>query len=52
MEKSVAILRKLLEDKEVIETSNEEFQTELFSDRVYVLTPAGQLVDLIKGATP
>lgn len=28
------------------------FRTELFSDRVYVLTPAGKLIDLVKGATP
>ncbi len=50
-EKSIAALRKLLE-----ETENDSlltsFHTELFSDRVYVLTPVGELIDLIKGATP
>lgn len=52
MEKSVAILRKMLDSKNTENTTADEFKSELFSDRVYVLTPAGQLLDLIKGATP
>lgn len=52
MEKSVAILRKMLDSKNTDDTTADEFKSELFSDRVYVLTPAGQLFDLIKGATP
>ncbi len=52
MEKSVAILRKLLEDKSTEPVAREEYRSELFNDRVYVLTPAGRLVDLVKGATP
>jgi GTP pyrophosphokinase len=52
MEKSVATLRKLLENKTLEPSSNEEFRSELFNDRVYVLTPAGRLVDLVKGSTP
>ena len=52
MEKSVAILRKLLEDKNSEPVAREEYRRELFNDRVYVLTPAGRLVDLVKGATP
>ncbi len=52
MDKSVAILRKLLDAKNTDVATTDEFRSELFSDRVYVLTPAGQLVDLIKGATP
>lgn len=50
-EKNIASLRQLLEDKD---SSNllENFHTELFSDRVFVLTPAGKLIDLVKGATP
>jgi GTP pyrophosphokinase len=52
MEKSVAILRKMLDSKNTDDTTADEFKSELFSDRVYVLTPAGQLLDLIKGATP
>jgi len=50
-EKSIASLRQLLEEKDT-PTLLANFRTELFSDRVYVLTPRGQLLDLIKGATP
>jgi len=52
MEKSVATLRKLLEEKHGDETLSDDFRSELFNDRVYVLTPAGQLIDLVKGSTP
>jgi GTP pyrophosphokinase len=52
VEKNIASLRKLLEEKDNDETLAEDFKTELFSDRVYVLTPAGKLIDLIKGSTP
>jgi GTP pyrophosphokinase len=52
MDKSVAILRKLLDTKNTENTTADEFKSELFSDRVYVLTPAGKLIDLIKGSTP
>ena len=45
-------MRRLLDadvdDGELIE----DFQAELFSDRVFVVTPKGKIVDLIKGATP
>ncbi|MGZ4959485.1 MAG: RelA/SpoT family protein [Methylomonas sp.] len=51
-EKNIASLRQLLEDKEAGENLIENFHTELFSDRVFVLTPAGNLIDLIKGSTP
>ncbi|MGR9087298.1 MAG: RelA/SpoT family protein [Gammaproteobacteria bacterium] len=52
IEKNIASLRKLLEEKGNDDSLVEDFRTELFSDRVYVLTPAGKLIDLIKGATP
>jgi len=52
MEKSVATLRKLLEEKHNDETLSDDFHSELFNDRVYVLTPAGKLIDLVKGSTP
>ncbi len=52
MEKSVATLRKLLEDKQSNEALSEDFRSELFNDRIYVLTPAGKLIDLVKGSTP
>jgi GTP pyrophosphokinase len=52
MEKSVATLRKLLEEKQNDEALSDDFRSELFNDRVYVLTPAGKLIDLVKGSTP
>jgi len=48
--KNIASLRQLLEDRSH-DNLLESFHTELFSDRVYVLTPAGKLIDLVKGAT-
>ncbi len=51
-EKSIASLRQLLEYKDSGDNLVENFRTELFSDRVFVLTPAGKLIDLIKGSTP
>lgn len=52
VEKSIATLRKLLEEKQSADSVSDSFRNELFSDRVYVLTPAGKLIDLVKGATP
>lgn len=60
IEKNIASLRKLLEetnsdrnqkavDDEILA---ENFRSELFNDRVYVLTPAGKLIDLVRGSTP
>jgi GTP pyrophosphokinase len=52
MDKSIASLRKLLEEKNTDENLADDFHSELFRDRVYVLTPTGKLIDLVKGATP
>ncbi|MFA5983898.1 MAG: bifunctional (p)ppGpp synthetase/guanosine-3',5'-bis(diphosphate) 3'-pyrophosphohydrolase [Methylococcaceae bacterium] len=52
IEKSIAALRKMLIDKDDDATLLEDFGNNIFYDRVYVLTPAGKLIDLIKGATP
>jgi GTP pyrophosphokinase len=52
LDKSIASLRKLLEEKDTDDSLTEDFHSELFQDRVYVLTPAGKLIDLVKGATP
>jgi len=60
IEKNIASLRKLLDEtspersrKEGSdEALSENFRSELFNDRVYVLTPAGKLIDLVKGSTP
>ena len=52
LEKSIASLRKLMEEKDREDNLDEDFRSELFNDRVYVITPAGKLIDLVKGATP
>lgn len=53
LEKGISSLRKLLDPNE---TKDEElidsFHTELFPDRVFVLTPKGKVMDLPQGATP
>lgn len=53
LEKTIHSIRKLLEtpcsdDEELLDT----FKTELFSDRVFVLSPDGKVIDLPQGATP
>jgi len=50
-ERTITSLRLLLEERGTDDLL-ENFHTELFSDRVFVLTPTGNLVDLIKGSTP
>lgn len=60
IEKNIASLRKLLDETSTDrnrkegneEVLSEDFRSELFNDRVYVLTPVGKLIDLVKGATP
>ncbi len=53
LEKGISSLRKLLDPSE---TKDEElidsFHTELFPDRVFILTPKGKVLDLPQGATP
>ncbi|MBI3186771.1 MAG: GTP diphosphokinase [Gammaproteobacteria bacterium] len=53
LQKGIASLRKLLDPSE---TRDEElvdsFHTELFPDRVFVLTPKGKVMDLQQGSTP
>jgi len=58
--KNIASLRKLLKEtgperdhkEDSDEALSENFRSELFNDRVYVLTPAGKIIDLVKGSTP
>jgi len=53
MEKSLRKMRELLEDSEDSASDVlEGLSTELSTDRVYVFTPRGQVVDLPAGATP
>ncbi len=54
-DKKIAWLRSLLEWKdEVAEATDfvDQFKSEVFSERVYVFTPKGKIVDLSAGATP
>ncbi len=52
IEKNINTLRQYLAEKGNDDIGSEDFRNELFNDRVYVQTPTGQLVDLVKGATP
>jgi GTP pyrophosphokinase len=56
-ERKIEWVRKLLEpqDTSTDETDRnflERMRTELFEDRVYALTPKGEVIDLPRGATP
>jgi GTP pyrophosphokinase len=55
MESMINALRRLLENRDEDEDDEsllEDLNAELFSDRVFVLTPKGRVLDLPKGATP
>jgi len=54
-DRKIAWLRSLLEWKdEVAEASDfvDQFKSEVFSERVYVFTPKGKIIDLPAGSTP
>ncbi len=54
-EQKIAWLRQLLEWKDESRDAGDfidHFKSELFEDRVYVLTPQGEILDLPQGATP
>lgn len=51
MENTIAALRRILENREDDDSLLEEFKTELFSDRVLVLTPKAEVIDLPQHAT-
>ncbi len=51
----IAWLRQILEWKDEERNAGDfidRFKSEVFQDRVYVLTPSGKVVDLLRGATP
>ena len=53
LEKTIHSIRRLLETPEGEEEELlDSFKTELFSDRVFVLSPEGKVIDLPQGATP
>ena len=56
-ERKIEWVRKLLEPQDTSTDQNdrdflERMRTELFEDRVYALTPKGEVIDLPRGATP
>ncbi|RMD71130.1 MAG: bifunctional (p)ppGpp synthetase/guanosine-3',5'-bis(diphosphate) 3'-pyrophosphohydrolase, partial [Gammaproteobacteria bacterium] len=51
-ERRIAWLRRLLEQKGDSQELLEAFQTEAFQDRIYVITPKGEVMDLPEGSTP
>ena len=54
-ERKIEAVRRLLEPGQATETerdSLESLRTQIFADRVYALTPKGEVLDLPRGATP
>ncbi len=54
-DEKIAWLRQLLAWKDEVADASEwvqQFKTELFHDRIYVLTPQGKVIDLPQGAKP
>ncbi len=53
MQSGIESLRRLLDTAQANdEDLMESFRSEMFSDRVYVLTPEGRVIDLPEGGTP
>ena len=52
MEQAITSLRFLLDNKNNDTQLLDEFHTEIFSDRVFVLTPKGAIIELPKCSTP
>ena len=51
VERSLANLRRLLDDKDD-DRLLDDFRTDLYTDRIFVLTPNGEIKELRRGATP
>ncbi len=51
-EKKIVWMRQLLEESHDNDDFLEQFKSEVYEDRVYVLTPKGDVIDLPKGSTP
>ena len=54
-DRKIAWLRSLLEWKDEVAEASEfvdQFKSEVFSERVYVFTPKGKIIDLSAGSTP
>lgn len=50
--KSIESLRKLLDNRADDHYLLDDFSTDLYTDRIFVLTPAGELKELPRGSTP
>lgn len=54
-EGKIAVLRQVLEWKDEVRDASDfvdKMRTDVFSDRIYVFTPKGHVVDLPRGSTP
>lgn len=49
---SLDSLRRLLEDRDDDNDLLDNFKTDLYTDRIFVLTPTGEIKELPRGATP
>lgn len=52
MENAINAMRRLLESNDNDTELLEDFRTEVFEDRVFVLSPKGRIIDMPKGSTP
>lgn len=52
MENAINAMRRLLESNDNDSELLEDFRTEVFEDRVFVLSPKGRIIDMPKGSTP
>jgi GTP pyrophosphokinase len=52
MERAIGSLRRLLDHGDDDVELLEDFRSDLFPDRVFVMSPKGQVLDLPRGATP
>ncbi|SEA41780.1 GTP pyrophosphokinase [Thiothrix caldifontis] len=52
MSEAINAMRRLLDSNDSDSDLMEDFRTEVFSDRVFVLTPKGRIIDMPKGSTP
>ncbi|UOG92816.1 MAG: bifunctional (p)ppGpp synthetase/guanosine-3',5'-bis(diphosphate) 3'-pyrophosphohydrolase [Candidatus Thiothrix sulfatifontis] len=52
MSDAINAMRRLLDSNDSDTDLMDDFRTEVFSDRVFVITPKGRIIDMPKGSTP
>lgn len=52
MSEAINSMRRLLDANDSDSDLLEDFRTEVFTDRVFVITPKGRIIDMPKGSTP